>query len=59
MKYLFFCGLVLLSLSGAFSQDLNAQVKLLYPTLPAVNKTTFDALEKAINDFLKIGRAHV
>ncbi len=52
MKYLFFCGLVLLSLSGAFSQDLNAQVKLLYPTLPAVNKTTFDALEKAINDFL-------
>lgn len=51
MKYLFFCGLIFLSLR-AFSQDLNAQVKLLYPTLPTVNKNTFDALEKTISDFL-------
>ncbi len=51
MKYLFFCGLIFLSLR-VFSQDLNAQVKLLYPTLPTANKNTFDALEKTVSDFL-------
>jgi hypothetical protein len=51
MKHLLFCGLIFLSLN-TFSQDLNARVELLYPKLPTVNKNTFDALEKAIKDFL-------
>ncbi len=51
MKYFLFCGLIFLSL-GAFSQDLNARVELLYPKLPTVNKSTFDLLEKTIREFL-------
>lgn len=50
VKYLFFV-LLLLSLNS-FSQDLNARVELLYPSIQAANKNTFNALEKAIKDFL-------
>ena len=51
MKYFLLSVLIFLTMKGS-SQDLNAQVKLLYPQLQSVNKATFDVLEKSIKDFL-------
>lgn len=52
MKHSLFLGLFLLISFGAFSQDFNARVELLYPQVQSANKNTFDMLERAIRDFL-------
>lgn len=52
MKHSLILGLFLLISFGAFSQDFNARVELLYPQVQSANKNTFDMLERAIRDFL-------